>query len=449
MKELVITLPTMHEGQVEAYNAYKKTKRFLFRAGRRFGKSKFLEIIAADCAIKGGKVGWFVPEVKYAAEPFMNLKAVLSPLIDTSSRVEGVIRLKRGFGLIDVWSLRDNELAGRGRSYDLVLMDEHAFNKPAVKDTWEKAIQPTLYDRGGKAVFASNTRGIDLDNHFFRLHKDIEDGKADDWIEHHSPTSANPLLPERHAGESKEAHDVRRAEEIEKIRLKNDPRIFAQEYLADWVDFSGEAFFDLQKMLVDGQPVDYPTHCDGVFATVDTATKTGKTNDGTAVCYWARTMLGFGPHQLILLDYDIVQIEGALLDVWLKGVFSNLEAYARQCRARAGSLGAMIEDKSSGMVLLQQALRHEWPAHPIDSKLTAMGKSERALSVATYVYQGLVKISRLAHEKVVVYKTDSRNHLLSQVLGFRVGDDDKNRPDDLADAFFYGISISLGNAEGW
>jgi hypothetical protein len=38
------------------------------------------------------------------------------------------------------------------------------------------------------------------------------------------------------------------------------------------------------------------------------------------------------------------------------------------------------------MILLQQALRRGMPAQPIDSKLTAVGKDERAMSVSGYVH---------------------------------------------------------------
>ncbi len=452
----VVRLPTLHADQVRAYWAYLKFPRFVFRAGRRYGKTKFLEAIVADAAFKGGKVGFFTPEVKYGAEPFLNLKAALEPLVDTSSRVEGVIRLaptKQQDGIVrqgqvDFWSLRDNELAGRGRSYDLVVFDEHAFNKPSVKDTWEKAVRPTLFDRSGRAIFASNTRGIDDDNHFFQLHQMVE-AQEPGWGEWHAPTAANPLLPMRRADESEADHAIRRAEAIEEIRRENAPLVFEQEFEANFVSWAGEAFFHLDKMFENGQPVEPPAHCDAVFATIDTATKTGKDNDGTAVCYWARTMPGFGPHELVLLDWDCQQIEGSLLEAWLPTVFQRLEGFATLCKARAGSIGAFIEDKSSGMVLLQQADRRGWPAHPIDSKLTSMGKVERAISVSGYFYQGKVKITRDAHEKTSVFKGATANHFIKQVTSFRVDDKDPHRQDDLLDAMCYGVSISMGNAEGW
>jgi hypothetical protein len=52
------------------------------------------------------------------------------------------------------------------------------------------------------------------------------------------------------------------------------------------------------------------------------------------------------------LDWDVVQIEGALLETWLPAVFKALEELARLCRPRRGTLGAFIEDKNSGTILL-------------------------------------------------------------------------------------------------
>jgi hypothetical protein len=68
--------------------------------------------------------------------------------------------------------------------------------------------------------------------------------------------------------------------------------------------------------------------------------------------------------RLVILDWDIVQIEGALLETWLPSVFETLEELARGCRARGGWT-AFIEDKNSGTILLQQARRRGLPVTPI------------------------------------------------------------------------------------
>jgi hypothetical protein len=253
--------------------------------------------------------------------------------------------------------------------------------------------------------------------------------------EFHATTLDNPLLPKRALKESLEDWNARRARFHEDLRNDNDPLVYAQEYLAEFVDWSGVAFFNREKLLVENQPLPLPARCDAVFAVIDTASKTGTDNDATAVTFFAYDTIG--NISLFILDWDIVQIEGALLETWLPAVFKVLEELARLCRARRGSLGAFIEDKNSGTILLQQALRRQMSARAIDSKLTTMGKDERAISVSGYVHRGLVKYTGRAFEKTVIYKGRSRNHLVNQVESFRVGDRGSDREDDLLDTFCY------------
>ena len=100
-------------------------------------------------------------------------------------------------------------------------------------------------------------------------------------------------------------------------------------------------------------------------------------------------------------------------------------------------------------MLLQQAYRRRLPAAKIESRLTALGKDERALSVSGYVHQCLVKYTEPAFNKVVEYKHNLRNHLLDQVESFRIGDKRSHRENDLLDTFCYGIALALGNGEGF
>jgi hypothetical protein len=308
---------------------------------------------------------------------------------------------------------------------------------------WEKAIRPTLFDYGGRALVCSNSAGKNPDNFFYNLCNDPRYG----FVEFHATTRDNPLLPKRDEGEAEEAWGERRASYLEDLRANNDPLVFAQEYCAEFVDWSGVAFFSREKLLVDDQPVPTPNRCDSVFAVIDTAVKTGTENDGAAVTFFSYDR--YATISLVILDWGIDQIEGAVLERWLPSVFSRLEDLARLCGARMGSIGAFIEDKSAGMILLQQALRRGMRVQSIDSKLTAVGKDERAMSVSGYVHQGRVKYSAPAFHKIATYKGRSRNHLLDQIESFRIGAKDSKREDDLLDAFCYGIAIALGNREGF
>jgi hypothetical protein len=266
--------------------------------------------------------------------------------------------------------------------------------------------------------------------------------------EFHATTMDNPCLPKRGPGESAESWLQRREAYQQALKDENDPLVYAQEYLAEFVDWSGQAFFTREKLLENGQPVPFPPRCDTVFAVIDTASKTGTDNDATAVTYFSYNRL-IEIQPLSILDWEIVQIEGALLETWLPSVFTRLDDLARQCGARRGSAGAYIEDKNSGTILLQQALRRGYPAFKIESHLTALGKDERALSVSGYVHQGLVKYTEHAFNKVMEYKHNLRNHLLDQVESFRIGDKRGHREDDLLDTFCYGIALALGNGQGF
>lgn len=414
----------------------------LYLAGEQFiitHNTDFFKTIAGDGAAKGMSIGWFTPNYKIQAEAFNEIAELLAPIKKNSSKIDGVFRTTTG-GRIDFWTL-ENPRAGRSRKYNRVIVDEAAFAKDDLGDIWERSIKPTLLDLRGTAYAGSTPNGINDANFFYNICKDAEAKKADphyksryNFKEFHAPTHQNPHL---HKGE------------LRKLKRDNHPLVYQQEYLAEFVDWRGVQFFELAKMLdPNGYPVAIPQHIEGVYAVIDSAVKDGLEHDGTGVTYY-----GISPHHgdpLVILDWDIVQIEGALLETWLPLVFQTLEALARETRARNGMLGVFIEDKASGTILLQQAQRRGWPAQAIDSKLTAVGKDERALSVSGYVHRGMVKIAERAYNKVATFKNHSRNHFLTQVLGFRMGDKDAyKRADDLLDTFTYGLSIGLGNTDGY
>jgi hypothetical protein len=418
------------------------------RCGRRFGKTEFAKTWIAQGLVQGEECAWFAPQHMTWSEVYSDLTQMLQPILDARSRTPPVIRLSNG-GRIDFWSL-ENSIAGRSRRYRRIVIDEAAFTKDgdnrsddSMMALWEKGIKPTLFDYGGQALVCSNSAGRNPDNFFYNICTDPQYG----FREFHATTMDNPLLPKRAGNESIGDWGTRRARFHEDLRKDNDPLVYAQEYMAEFVDWSGVAFFSREKLLIENRPVALPARCDAVFAVIDTASKTGTDNDATAVTFFAYDATG--RISLFVLDWDVAQIEGAMLENWLPAVFRSLEELSRLCHARRGSLGAFIEDKNSGTILLQQALRRQMRVHAIDSKLTAMGKDERAISVSGYVHRGLVKYTDRAFDKTVIYKRHSRNHLVEQVESFRIGDRGSDREDDLLDAFCYGIAVTLGNSDGF
>ncbi|HEX7911777.1 MAG TPA: hypothetical protein VF534_27300 [Paraburkholderia sp.] len=420
-----VKLQELHAKQVEIGRAFNGHSRVVIRCGRRFGKTTLLERCASKWAYQGLRVGWFGPTYKLNLPTYKRILRTVQPIVVSKSKIDQVIETQKD-GCIEFWTLQDED-AGRSRFYDRIIIDEGSLVKKGLKEIWEQAISPTLLDRQGKAVMAGTPKGIDPDNFFYEACTD----KTLGWQEFHAPTAANPKLD---------------PEAVAKLIHEYPPLVFEQEFLAQFVDWRGSAFFSEVNLLVDGRGVEYPTRCDQVFAVVDTALKDGLEHDGTAVIYCARNNIA--GHPLIILDWDLIQIQGALLEEWLPSVNQRLEDLARETGSRQGNVGIWVEDKGSGIVLIQQSERRGLPVFPIEEKLVDLGKEGRALSVSGYVYRGDVKFSQYAYDKVTNYKGQTRNHLLAQVCGFRIGTKTPHHMDAL-DVFCYAAAISLGDSSGW
>jgi hypothetical protein len=208
----------------------------------------------------------------------------------------------------------------------------------------------------------------------------------------------------------------------------------------------GGTFFLEKDLLVDGNPTEPFEWCDCVFATIDTGIKADAKHDATGVIFWALNQ--YKPEApLQILDYDLLQTPADLLINWMDVVYQKLEQFAHDYKARRGSVGPMIEEKGSGIVLLQQLNRQGRAATGIDAKLVQLGKQPRALNASGYVSTGKVKYTENAYRKTIDFKQRHANHLTKQVHSFNVGVPDQE--DDLVDCFCYGIAMALGNRDAW
>ena len=205
-----ISLGQLHFGQLMAHWALQPHRFKALRCGRRFGKTEFAKTWIAQGLVQGEECAWFAPQHMTWTEVYSDLTQMLGPILDASSRAPPVIRLSNG-GRIDFWSL-ENPIAGRGRRYRRIVIDEAAFTKDgdnrsddSMMALWEKGIKPTLFDYGGEALVCSNSAGKNPDNFFYNICTDPQYG----FHEFHATTLDNPLLPKRARNESLE--DWRRA----------------------------------------------------------------------------------------------------------------------------------------------------------------------------------------------------------------------------------------------
>lgn len=399
-------------------------KRKVIRAGRRFGKTTMLEQAAGNWGARKMRVGWFAPSYKVLLPTYKAIKQQLAPIIAHSSKTDGIIELVTG-GHVEFWTL-DNEDAGRSRKYHKVIVDEASLVKKGLRETWEQAIEPTLLDFDGDAIFAGTPKGIDDENFFYQICTD----KTLGFKEFHAPTRNNPSI---------------NPEALARIIEGKPPLVVQQEYNADFVDWRGTNFFKLPWLLgEDMRPVPMPQFSSSVFGVMDCAAKGGIANDGSAIVWFAFEQLPT-PH-LVILDWEIQQIDGLYLINQVPLYLDRTEHLAKICGARFGSSGVHIEDKSTGTLLLQKGAEQRWNTHTIDSVLTSLGKEERAINISGHVASGKVKISEYAYNKVCEYKGTTKNHFLTQVLQFIIGGEDQ--ADDLFDCFNYGIALALGNSDG-
>ncbi len=235
-------------------------------------------------------------------------------------------------------------------------------------------------------------------------------------------------------------------EEERLFDFKHVPNRYGHIWLGEY-GRTGDAFFPIEYFLVDGQPVDVTWRTDQIFAVMDTASKDGAQHDGTGVIYYARSKYAGIP--LVILDWDVVQIQASLLSDFIPSINRRLEELAAQTKAREGNVGLWIEDKDAGISLNQSLPRQGIAAHPIDGKLTASGKEGRAIVASPYIYKGKVKIARHAFDKTSIYRGQSKNHFVDQVGGFCIGMKRTEHKLDLVDCTTYGVCIGLGDSSGY
>src|SRR6267378_6472442 len=205
-----LSLGTLHSGQVKAFWELQGHRFKALRCGRRFGKTDYAKTWIKEGIVQGQECAWFAPQHKTWSEVYSELALDLSPLVNGASKSGNFMRFKTG-GRLDFWSL-EKSIAGRGRRYHRVVIDEAAFGKDGDNKTdgsvmaiWEKSIKPTLYDFGGEALVCSNSAGKNPDNFFYNICIDPQYG----FKEFHARTMDNPLLPKRSQGESVEDWSLR------------------------------------------------------------------------------------------------------------------------------------------------------------------------------------------------------------------------------------------------
>lgn len=192
--------------------------------GRRWGKSFMCTAYALSCADHGAQVAWIAPTYRNSRPLWRAAEKAIAP-------VAGLLQVRRSEreivfpsgGSLYVYSA-DNPDSIRGMAFDLVIIDEAS---RVSEEAWTDAIQPTLADRGGRAVLISTPFGR---NWFYReFQRGMAEGLMSNRIvSYTAPSSANPNPMIREA--------------FERARETISDRTFRQEWMAEFVEDGAGVF---------------------------------------------------------------------------------------------------------------------------------------------------------------------------------------------------------------
>ena len=219
MAKRVTIQATLHPAQDRI--ASSGARYNVLACGRRWGKTTLALVLATETLARGRSVGWFAPTYRMLSDSWREVCDRLASLTLRARQDEHRLEIAGG-GELDMWSLDAADTA-RGRRYARVIVDEAA-QAPGLQHAWENVIRPTLTDFRGDAWFMSTPAGM---GYFWQLWQRGEDPAEPEWRSWQQPSSSNPLLP---------------AGEIEAARRELPEQVFAQEYLAQFIEDSGLVF---------------------------------------------------------------------------------------------------------------------------------------------------------------------------------------------------------------
>lgn len=235
MANVTIELHKLHPMQAQIVK--ESALRNVWISGRQSGKTALSHYLIVMAMLQAKDCGLFAPTFKTASESWRALKDKLADVTAEKDEQERRLAIhanggKRGS--LEVWSLDDPD-SGRGRQYDLVVIDE-AGQVRNLEAAWA-SIQPMLAIRRGVAWIISTPTGAGT-----YLHNLFSKGKGlfrGSWRSWQTGSSCNPFMPKA---------------TIEDARQDLSERGFSQEYEGEWVSWEGAVFTALNESLLSGAP---------------------------------------------------------------------------------------------------------------------------------------------------------------------------------------------------
>lgn len=308
-----------------------KTK--VLTAGRRWGKTVLGGACVINCAGRGGRVAWVVPEYRNGRPLWRMAETSVAHMLKAKlvsvNESERLMRFKNG-GSLGVYSA-DNPSSILGEAFNLVVIDEAARIR---EEVWYETIQPTLADVAGDAILISTPKGR---NWFWREWTRGQEGRTDiaSW---QCPTSANPNP------------NIQQAALLARDRVPE--RTYQQEWLAQFIDSGGGVFRRVREAATaerHEQAVAGHSYGFGV--------DWGRSNDFTFITVWDLTLKALvAIDRFNMIDYAI-QL-GRLRSMYDRFTWTETDRHGNEVKhppqaiiAEANSMGGPLVEALQGMNL--------------------------------------------------------------------------------------------------
>lgn len=328
--------------------------------GRRWGKSVLGINLLLEPALLGKPVAWFSPVYRSITEVWRQFVYYLAPAIRNKNSQEKRIELYSG-GSIEFWSLDKSPDLVRGRAYQRIFIDEAAIIGN-LKQVYYLVLRALLTDYQGSAWFASTPRGY---NDFFDFYSMGQSPEYPNWRSWQMPSHTNPFLP---------------PEELEEARAEMPSKMYAQEYLAEFLASLSGGMFDREWFeIIDRVPR-------GLGARVrawDLASSTSETADFTAGVLMAK---GEGEDS----SYYVLEV--------IRGRWSpaQRDAIIKQTAEKDGTEVSIVIEEEGGSAGRSQSLSLSrlLSGYQVSTIRPTGDKATRAAPLAAQVENGNVKILR-------------------------------------------------------
>lgn len=208
-------------------------KNVVVCAGRQVGKTEVAIHVAFKLAEKkeNSVVWWISPTLKQCRrDVFPRFLKQFKDTYEQASASDLIIYLKNGSRIIFLSGepqRLDNLL---GATLDGVILDEAA---RLHRKVWEQYIEPMLMVKSAKVWMISTPLGK---NWFWEAWTWGKKKTMKDWVSYHIPSTESPMITD---------------ERLKIIKERTPSNIFKQEYLAEFLDSAGGAFYGVEQCMND------------------------------------------------------------------------------------------------------------------------------------------------------------------------------------------------------